>query len=542
MLKKGSNLVSLFTIHKLAIYIGALLAIIITSPYIYGYLKFGSNFSSLISNDNLSYLREHTYSYSAQVNQILKGHLYGDAYIWEYRSEPSPFVGELASIIPIATISFLVNSVPNGFILSTFTFSVILHILLFAGLRFFKFPTYFSISAASSILIIPFLSSLLPYFSHNLTQITGGTLLPLFYFRIPNPLISSVYLFLSLFSTIFILKYPSSKYFYLWPVIIGISLYSSSFVISTVAFALVLLAPRIYKNISRKKLLLSILIVTLLAIPYVFNFISSNLIFNTKEILMANTFEPRIMFPVQLRYILIAILLVWARKKDHLSVVIFAFILSAAILMELHQTIIGRNVQADHYISRILAPLATLSIIIIIYEKIKFKKKLIIVYPVLTLLVFIIGVNQQISWVKRYPNDFRQLSDRKILIDYINKNTDKNDVIATLDPDINDEIQANTGRWVYIAPGDRTFVAHNEQLTRICDLAILLNKNESNPEVKRAVYYSLALESENENKVSNSMGIVKDCIKRGKKTAHFKLNYLILEKNDLNERKIVKIN
>lgn len=539
---ENNNLKILLITNKLAICIGLLLAIIITLPYFYGYLKYGKEFSPLISNENLSYLREHTYSYSAQVHQTIKGHLYGDAYIWEYKSSPSPFVGELASIIPISILSFLVNSVPNGFVLSTFVFSLLLFILLFAGLRYFKFSTYFSIFASSSILIIPFLSSLLPYFSHNLTQITGGTLLPLFYFRIPNPLISSVYLFLSLFSTIYILKNPSSKYFYIWPIIIGISLYSSSFIMSTVVFALVLLAPRIYKNLTRQKLIKSIFIIVLIALPYVANFIGSNVLFNTKEFLFANTSEPRIMFPVQLRYVLIAILLVWAKKKDHLSVVIIAFILSASILMELHQTIIGRNIQADHYISRIMAPLATLSIFILIHEKLRFIKKSVLVWSTLTLLMFTMGIFQQISWVKRYPNDFRQLSDRKILIEYINNNTDKNDVIGTLDPEINEEIRANTGRWLYTAPGDRTFVPNSEQLIRICNLAIFLNKKENSPAVKRAISYSLELKSENKDKLNSSINLVNDCIRRGEKTPRFKINYLISDINTGSGFKIIKVN
>src|SRR3989344_783870 len=204
-------LIKTFITYKLVIFISLIISFVITLPYIYEYYRFNNHFSSLISNDNLSYLREETYSYSAQVNQIIKGHLYGDAYIWEYKSKPSPFVGELASIIPITALSFLVRSVPNGFALATFVFSVTLFITIYWGLRIFRFPKHFSIFASTSIIIIPFLSSLLPYYSHNLTQITGGTLLPLFFFRIPNPLISSIYLFLSIFSTIFILKNPSAK-------------------------------------------------------------------------------------------------------------------------------------------------------------------------------------------------------------------------------------------------------------------------------------------------------------------------------------------
>ena len=534
-------LIKAFITYKLVIFISLIIGFIIALPYIYGYYTFNNNFSPLISNDNLSYLREHTYSYSAQVNQIIKGHLYGDAYIWEYKSNPSPFVGELASIIPIAIISLLANSVPNGFILSSFAFSLILFVLIYTGLRIFNFPRYFNLFAATSIIIIPFLSSLLPYYSHNLTQITGGTLLPLFFFRIPNPLISSIYLFLSIFSTIFILKNPSAKYFYLWPVIVGVSIYSSTFIMSTVLFALVLLAPKLFSKISKQKLIISFLIIFLIAIPYLINFISANIIFNTKEFLLTFTFEPKIMFPVQIRYILIALLLLWARKKDAFSKVILAFVLSAAILMEFHQVIIGRNIQADHYISRILAPIATLSIFIILYEKLDFLKRNIKIWIIFTVVVLTIGFHQQLSWINRYPNDFEQLTYRKNLIDYINKNTDKNDVIGTLDPDINDEIQANTGRWVYMAPGDRTFVSHSEQLTRICDLSTLSGLQTNNPKSRRAILYSLAFAGEDENKVNQSLKKVNNCIENNKEAPRYKLNYLIDYDNVSENWKLLKI-
>src|SRR3989344_4975690 len=534
-------LIETFISRKLVLLMSCAIGFVIILPYLYGYYTFNNQFSPLISNDNLSYLREGTYSYSAQVNQIFKGHLYGDAYVWEYKSGPSPFVGELASIIPIAVLSFLVRSVPDGFALATFASSLILFIVIYSGLRIFRFPKYFSIFASTSTIIIPFFSSLLPYYSHNATQMTGGSQLPLFFFRIPNPLISSIYLFLSLFSTIYVLKKPSSKYFYLWPVIIGVSIYSSTFIMSTMLFALALLAPKLYSKIAKQKLLISLFIIILITIPYLINFIFANILYKPKEFLLTFSFEPKIMFPAQIRYLLIALLLFWLRKKDTFSNVIFAFILSAAILMDLHQVFFGRNLQADHYISRILAPIATLSIFIITFNRIDLLKRTAKIWVFLTLIVLTLGFQQQLSWISLYSNDFKQLTYRKNIIDYINKNTDKNDVIGTLNPDVNDEIQANTGRWVYIAPGDRTFVAHNEQLTRICDLAILSKRNENDPAVKRAVLYSLAIAGEDKNKVNQSLKSVNKCINSNKEAPHYKLNYLINYDNLSENWKVLKI-
>ncbi len=541
-MKKSKNLVNILTVHKLAIYIGLLLAIIITLPYIYGYLKFGDNFSPLISNENLSYIREETYSYSAQVNQTTKGHLFGDAYIWEYRNLPSPFVGELAGVIPIAISSIAINSVPYGFFIAKLILAPMLLLLIYYSLQKLKYSRPFSILASISVIVIPFLSTLMPYLSHQDTLLTGAINSPLLFFRTINPLSTSIYLFLALFSTILVLRNSSSRLFYFWPVVIGITFYSTTFIWTTVSLALFILAPSLLKSISKRKLIISILIFITITLPYFINFVLASEFFDTKGFLLTFSYKPEIMFPAQVRYILIALLFVWYSRKSHFSKVVFAFILSASILMDLHQVVISRNVQADHYISRIMAPIATLSIFIIIYERFVFLKKNGLIWIILTVIILAVGFNQQLSWIKHYQDDFKQLSYRKNITDYISKNTNKNDVIGTLDPDINDEIQANTGRWVYIAPGDRTFVAHNEQLTRICDLAILLNKNESNPEVKRAVYYSLALESRNENKVNSSVNLVRDCIRQKEKAPHYKINYLISNIDESTNWEIIKIN
>lgn len=529
-------------VNKLILLIALFISFIITIPYFYGYFKFGSNFSPLISNDNLSYIREETYSYSAQVNQATKGYLIGDAYIWEYRNLPSPFVGELAGIIPITISSIAIGSVPYGFFLTKLILTPLLFLLIYYSLRKLRYTCPFSIFVSSSVIIIPFLSSLLPYLSYKGTLLTGSVDNPLFFFRTINPLISTIYLFLALFSTVFVLKNSSSKLFYLWPIIIGITMYSTSFIWTTVLLALFILIPFLLKKISKDKLITAVLIFIIIALPYLINFILVNKLFNTQEFLLTFTFEPKIMFPIQIRYILIALLLIWFRKKDGFSRVIFAFILSAAILIDLHQVIIGRNVQADHYISRIMAPIATLSIFIIIYEKLTFLKRNGTVWIIFTLLILSAGLNQQLSWVNLYHNDFKQLTSRKNIIDFINKNTDKNDVIGTLNPDINDEIQANTGRWVYIAPGDRTFTPQSEQLIRICNLAIQLGKQEADLTVKRAILYTLAFEGENENKVSHSMDTVNDCIRREEKPPHFRINYLISVINGSNDWEIIKIN
>src|SRR3989338_2638270 len=128
---KGESLLLLF--------LAFLISVIFTIPHIYGLKSFGSNYSPLISSPNLAHVSEETYTYAPEVHQIFKGHWRGDPYIWEYRDDPSPYVSELSSIIPLAFLALLSGSVANSFILADFIFHALMLLTIYYFLRKLKF-------------------------------------------------------------------------------------------------------------------------------------------------------------------------------------------------------------------------------------------------------------------------------------------------------------------------------------------------------------------------------------------------------------------
>ena len=92
--------------NQVLIFIFAIaVGLVISFPHLYGIYKQGTSYTPFKITDKLQYMRDETYVYAAQTRQILQGHIRGDAYTWEYRDNPSPFVSEVASIIPISILS-----------------------------------------------------------------------------------------------------------------------------------------------------------------------------------------------------------------------------------------------------------------------------------------------------------------------------------------------------------------------------------------------------------------------------------------------------
>ena len=62
--------------------------------------------------------------------------------------------------------------------------------------------------------------------------------------------------------------------------------------------------------------------------------------------------------------------------KSSISKTLVVFAISAGILMDFHQELLGRSIDADHWISRVIAPVATLAIFLTLGYVIKNIKRL----------------------------------------------------------------------------------------------------------------------------------------------------------------------
>ncbi len=502
------------------------IGLVFSLPYLYGVFKFGKDYSPLISG-KASYLTEETYTYAPEVWQIVKNHWSGDPYIWEQRNQASPYVSELLSVFPLVVFYEITGSVARAFLISSFIFPPIMFLSIYIFLKKFNFQDPFSIATSLGVVFIPFLSILFPKLQSYGTLLTGDSNGPLFFARIPHPQISTMFVFAAFFLTVIVINenFRNIKNLIAVSLSIALSLYTSVFVSSVVSIASGILLLKFIKRIPVKSLFIASIIIFTLSIPFLINLVFQQNQLSTAEFIHRFTFEKSYMFPIQLRYIFFSLLLLFLRR-DTISKVLFCYILVPCFLIDLHQFIFGINFQADHWISRIIAPLSTLTLFLIVQKIIPRAKK---IWILMSAVILFIGISRQISWVKSNQSNLSLDKSHRQLIEQLFIRTEQNDVIASFSPDLNNEIIANTGRWIYIAPGDRSWITSEEAIKRICNIGILSQNQFHDSDIINLASSFLALESRDSRKVDLLTKEIQACIKANNFTPGYKLNYIVIK-------------
>ena len=107
---------------------------------------------------------------------------------------------------------------------------------------------------------------------------------------------------------------------------------------------------------------------------------------------------------------------------------------------------------------------------------------------------------------------------------------------------LNSEVRVITGRWVYIAPGDRSIITLDEEVKRICNLSLLTNNRENREAVYDNLNYALFMEVSNTSKVAFYRKQLDECIDRGIISSQYKLDYIIEQDKYTNSFKLTAIN
>lgn len=419
-----------------------------------------------------------------------------------------------------------------AFVLSDFIFPITLSLLIYFYLKRESYDFKFCLLCSLSVIMIPFMASLLPFLAKEGTALTGPLNYQLFFSRTPHPQISYIFLLGSIFAfTEFLKSRRLRKIDFLLPPIIGVSLYASLHVSSTILVAILLLTPWYFKHLSRRKTIYFFAIVLIFLIPHMANyFFQQKHLFNS-DFINRTSFPVHMLFPTQLRYVAIAIgLITIGKKKIHITV-ISLFILAAALLIDGHQLIGFGDLEADHWVSRVLAPLSTMAIFIIFYHIYSFfiKDKSGLIWISLMLIVLLFGAYTQFKWTIKNRKELRIDNASYELIKQIENNTDSNDVIGSLDTPTIDLITGLTGRDTYIAPGDRTLAPADEQIERICTL-LILSKSKKNLNIYSAANFILGYQSLNPASVNDALNKIRDCFKDNN-IAPYKLDYIVLKED-----------
>lgn len=522
--------------------ISVYIAIVFSLPHIYGIWKLKSGYSPFGVAQGLSYIFDETYTYAPETNQIIRFGFRGDSYIWENRLKPSPFIGEIASIIPLSLLSAVTGSTAFSFIIADVIFPPLLFLLIYKGLRSQQFGKLFSATTSLGVITIPFISLVLPKLSSYGTQFTGTTGDPLFFSRTPHPQISSIFLFVALFLTPLVLKNPNRKFVYFWAVSIGLSIYASPFVSSTIIGSLILLTPTLYRKLNIRAKVITIAIIGLSFGGLVINFLSLQMFINDSDFLLRSTFPQSFLFPAQLRFLVIGLLLLVFGRKNIFLKVLAIFLISGSLLVDVHQIILGRNIEADHWLSRVLAPLGTLALFLLIqklFDKYKFSLKKVIWSAVIVGLI-VTAIYKQQSWIVNHPQLTSQDQEKEKLFSQIERQTDKNDVIGVLPSNLNDEIAARTGRLVYLAPGDRTLTNSQEQLQRACHLITLSLRQDDSQLILATTRYVVGLEKFDKIKTEKALDELKSCLKHQAVVPNAKLDYVVYKNSESGKLTLIR--
>lgn len=502
-------------------------------PNIFVLYTYGKTLLPFTQNTKLAYLEEETYIYSTHIRAILNGYWTGDPYVWEYRQSPSPFLGEIGSLIPIVILSAITGSVRSAFILSDVLFPMSLVLIIYIGLIKNGHQRLFSLTASLVVLLTPYTSMLLPRLASFGTDITGDSNNMLFFSRTPHPQMSSIYLFGVVFLTAIILSKPKSKIIYLWSLLLGVSIYSTPFITSTIFIAIILISPLLIIKVPKKNLIFSAVIVILMALPFIINLINLREFLAQSDFLTRTTFPTELLFPNQMRFIVFGVIL-FLLRKDYLSRIVTVHIIAAGFLVDGHQLISGRNLEADHWISRVLSPLSTLALMLIaqnLYHRFHLKNRPYLL-PAIILIVITIAFTKQLRWVEVRAYELQPDIPYEHLVNEINTKTQKDDVIGSLDYKISRHLTGLTGRRTYIAPGDRTFVTSREQTERLCNL-FLMSQNLPNNTIERGlISYAYGFSAWYNIDVSHIVNDLESCIEEKVITKKYKIDYLI-EKNNL---------
>lgn len=470
--KKNIILLTFFIILTSLIY--GLPHIILTSKLGASYTPFSLSPKSPIAADE-------TYGYAGFANYIYKGNFFlRDAYVYEYRNFPTPLIADNIPALAFAFLAKITGSLARAYIVSDFIFPAIIFLIIYLFLKMFINNTYYAISVAFVTTIARDLISVIPFPQATFKYLTFAEYQDTFLHlsRSPHPQFSFLVLLGAVWSLVHLITKPKSNVI-IPGLLFGLLFYTYMFYFSyfSLFFALIFLFFIFKKDIFIvKKLFLVGLIAALLGSYYfwnVFNFYQTDLTVDFAEKMS----RPQFTVPLTiLRYLVVALLLFFtSRKKDNKTYGLVFFIIAGVIIIPLIKIISSRDFETFHYVRFALMPFATMAFFISIYHLIAKNVRLIFAVATVTIIISLyLGFKTQVvASLNVAPYQVINV-DQKNVFDWFKKNTNKNDVVGSLNDDFNRFASVYTDNWVYFPFTSRTIMPTYESGYRYIILSHLL--------------------------------------------------------------------
>lgn len=430
--------------------------------------------------------RDEVFAYAPEVNYMLKGHLFlKEAYVAEYASHPTPFMGESAPSLVFATLAKLTGSIESAFVAGDFIFPPLVFLLLYIITNTFLRNRLYSSAVAFLVVIARDFIAVIPFPRETWQYLTfaEGQNYLLYFSRAFHPQLTFIFFGLSFIFLLKVLTNPSSKkYVILLGVFFGILFYSYIFYWTYfVAFYALVLAYLLIKKEKRAitALVFSSCIAFVIASPYLYT-IHSFYQLSIAPDFVAKSSLKNVPLPFTLiRYLLIALLLFLSvRKKDKKFKVFVLFILTGVLIAPVAKLIVGQDLETFHYLRRALMPFATVGIFTFIYFIFKKRKNVIIFLSFGIIFTFITyGFNVQMVASKVIQASHTKDLYREDVFTWLRANTPKESVVGSVNTDFESFLPVYTQNKVYFPPSDRTVTPTYEGVTRYAVMANLLGIN-----------------------------------------------------------------
>lgn len=450
-----------------------LISLICGFPHLIGWLRFGRSYSPLGMNNADPVTMEETYTYAPRVAAFLKKNqlFIHDPYVYENKDKPSPFIGETFPAYIMVILAKIFGSVPLAFIAADFIFPVIAAILIFYLLL--KKTNHFLLSLTGSavvvflrdiLMLIPYPTSIINYFLFKNTPVE---LLPIT--RSFHPEISLPILLLFIVVLNRALESKKRGWMIISGIIFGLLFYTYIFYWTTVSFSLFILFCLFLFKKKKSELKITALIITIgmiIASYYFYNlFLFAKLPEAVSFLQKSTLLRTDFIFIPSVRFLIFFIIVfLFKKKKNYLDLIFLSMILSASLLPDISFHILRRNLEGIHWVRRLLLPISTLYLFSFMPALRKnIHTKLLLSLIIICCIFYAVVV--QLRVVKKHDETYLQTPDIE-LISYLNDNIPKNQVVGSLDNQLNHLLPALTSHYDFLPESIMSISSPTEILGR----------------------------------------------------------------------------
>ncbi|MFC1626947.1 hypothetical protein ACFL18_00135 [Patescibacteria group bacterium] len=433
------------------------------------------NYSPLTLNTNTpSFAVDETIAYATKTQEVLSGHIaMSDLFIFEYKDSPSPLRGEIVPALIAAGLAKLGGGMAEGFILADFIWPALTFFILTI---FFYSMTKKKFFAPVVALMIMFFYNYLRFFPYlpsalkiAVKALTVGSYSH--FIRSFHPQISFFFFMLALLVCWQMIEEKKNKldkhYWWILGILLSLLIYSYFFFWTFgLAFGLVIMIWSKWKNQIKlsKKLIKALGLALILGMPFFINILKFYSLPLSESFVRNVTFKSADEIKLLGLLIVLALTARWWLKNKQQAFFWQSFYLTGIVLV-VGTMITGLAIDdpLGHWGVRVIYPLTTGFLLVLIGQKIRFK-----VATWLLISCLLLAYQARVHWqyFKNQNQVFYLEPERKEVFNWINDHLDRDTVILTSGLKDNLYLSVYTHANVFIPRSQHSLAPDTETLER----------------------------------------------------------------------------